>query len=74
MPERVRPEMLGSFEVGWGRTRMPQGNPLGLIAGLAFVVVFIATIATFNRVTVLVQAPIATTSGYELAGSSRPAK
>lgn len=42
---------------------MPQGNPLGLIAGLVFVVVFIATIATFNRVTTLVQAPLPTTSG-----------
>jgi hypothetical protein len=53
---------------------MPQGNPLGLVAGLVFVVVFIATIATFNRVTTLVQAPIATSAGYELAGSSTPAK
>jgi len=57
-----------------GAAHMPQGNPLGLIAGLVFVVVFIATIATFNRVTILVQAPIATTSGYELSGSSRPTK
>jgi hypothetical protein len=52
---------------------MPQRNPLGLIAGLLFVVVFIATIATFNRVTTLVQAPIASSSGYDL-GSSRSAK
>jgi len=53
---------------------MPQGNPLGLIAGLIFVVVFIATLATFNRVTTLVQAPIGPSSGYELAGSSHPAE
>ena len=53
---------------------MPQGNPLGLIAGLLFVAVFIATIATFNRVTTLVQAPMAASGGYELAGSSQPAK
>lgn len=50
--------------LGWcvrwmGVAHMPQRNPLGLIAGLLFVAVFIATIATFNRVTTLVQAPIA---------------
>jgi hypothetical protein len=53
---------------------MPQRNPLGLIAGLLFVAVFIATITTFNRVTTLVQAPIASAAGYELVGSPRPAK
>jgi hypothetical protein len=38
---------------------MPKRNPLGLIAGLLFVAVFIATITTFNRATMLVQVPIA---------------
>jgi hypothetical protein len=31
-------------------------------------------IATFNRVTTFVQAPIASSSGYDLGGSSRSAK
>jgi hypothetical protein len=53
---------------------MPQRNPLGLIAGLLFVAVFIATIATFNRVTTLVQASIAPAAGYDPVDSPRSAK
>jgi hypothetical protein len=53
---------------------MPQRHPLGLIAGLLFVAVFIATITTFNRATTLVQAPITSTAAYERVDSPRPAK
>jgi hypothetical protein len=52
---------------------MPQRNPLGLIAGLPVRRRVHRDYRNFNRVT-LVQAPIASTAGYELAGSSRPAK
>ena len=51
---------------------MPHDNSLGIVTGLLLVAVVVAMIASFGRVSAMVQAPF-DASGYELAGSSRPA-
>jgi hypothetical protein len=50
---------------------MPKKNAAGIVAGLAFVALFLVMIATIQSVAKLTQAPA---GAYELAGSSKPAR
>jgi len=50
---------------------MPQNNSVGILAGLAFVALFLVMISSIHSVARLMLAP---PSSYELAGGSTPAK
>jgi hypothetical protein len=51
---------------------MPRDNSVGVFSGLLLVAVVLAMIGSFRRVSAVVHGPVEI-SGYELAGSSRPA-
>ena len=50
---------------------MSKENTVGLLTGLVFVTLFVLMLMSFNSVAGYMQRP---SSGYELAGSSRPAR
>jgi len=50
---------------------MPRKGSVGIVAGLAFVALFLVMIASISSVAKFTQAP---PSSYELAGNSKPVK